>query len=754
MTGAGAGHPPGGRGGRPEAVRKRDGRLVPFDLAKIAGAIAKAMEAVGEPDESFALEVAGVVELGLAGRATGSAVPHIEEVQDCVENVLVELGRTKVAKAYILYRDQRARLREALEVEHPAGGRRSTGDPAVRVQESAGTSTWSKGRIVTALMNEAGLPREVAGEVAARVEARVFDSGLKRISTGLIRELVAGELVDMGQTRALARQAAMGLPRHDFLRILRGEALTPWEHESFAEARPVGHPSELPFATGPRPLEVSITRAVSGEVIRRYALEDVLGEGLAELHLGGDLALEDLGSVELPAWIAVPAELLLRGEVGASSAFELLDDLADLLRGASVGVVLEEPAAALAPLLRATRPGSPLGLGAWLRSLRALARSSGRRIDLGGIGLRSRGFLARLVVELAGEAPGSYAPRLFLSSEELGTLLGPQAERARVVGSDEIEAALEALLASGRLVPVWGGERRFAAPGCRRSPRERGVLACIGAGVVNLPRLARRAGPWRESQLLEELSGLVRAALEGARSIAALQARTKNGGHGGFARMRPSFAIAPAGLAEALFLLGDGRVDPDQGARILGLVSEAARRYARPGDPEVVVSPFFGERAAARFAWLDAERLKARTGGDQGELFEEVLLGLDGEAVHPRAPYGSGFGLGAPSGWWPGEAEARLVSPLPSGALVPLPFLDPARLEDAGGAELLGERPLLATWRRFSLGRDRVDTTGPEPGLFTLIPGGGSAGEGAPSEPTDPAADTPLEEDTVPPSDS
>ena len=59
--------------------------------------------------------------------------------------------------------------------------------------------------------------------------------------------------------------------------------------------------------------------------------------------------------------------------------------------------------------------------------------------------------------------------------------------------------------------------------------------------------------------------------------------------------------------------------------------------------------------------WLDAERLKARTGGDQGELFEEALLGLDGETVHPRAPYTSGFGLGAPSGWWPGEAEARLA---------------------------------------------------------------------------------------------
>jgi len=732
--------------GRLEAVRKRDGRLVPFDLAKIAAAIGKAMDAVGESDEAFALEVAGVVELALSGRGSGGGrVPTIEDIQDNVENVLVELGRTRVAKAYILYRDQRARLRDELEVQNPPGGRRSTSDPAVRVQESAGTSTWSKGRIVVALMNEAGLPRETASEVAARVERRVFDSGTRRISTGLIRELIAGELVDMGLTRALRRQAALAVPRRDFQRILRGEALTPWEHESFAEARPAGTPSELPFVSGPRSLEVSITRAVSSEVIRRYALEDVLGEGLAELHLAGDLAIEELGAAELPAWIGMPAELLLSGEVGPGSGFDLLDELADCARGASIGVVLEDPAPVLSPLLRATRPGSSTGLSAWLTALRAVAHASGRRLDLGGIGLRSRGFLARLVAEMAAEAPGPYAPRLFLSDEELGTLIGPKvggASRERrkatggsLVGSGLVEDAVELLLQAGRLIPVWGGDRRFAAPGCRRSSRERGVLACGGAAVINLPRLARRAGPWRESQLFEELSGLVRAALEGARAVTAFQARTKNGGQSGFARMRTSFALAPAGLAEALFLMGDGRIDPDQGARILGLFSEAARRFAKPGDPEIVVSPFFGERAAGRFAWLDGERLKARTGGDQGELFGQELFGLEGDALRPSAPYTHGYGLGAPSGWWPGEAEARLVSSMTGGALLPFPFIDAGRLKDAGGPELLGDLPLLSTWRRFSHSRDLVGATGREPGLFTLIPGGGASDEEA--APTD-----------------
>jgi len=428
------------------AVRKRDGRLVPFDLAKISAAIAKAMAAAGEADDGFALEVAGVVELGLKSRHGKGGVPNIEEVQDCVENVLVELGRAKVAKTYILYRDQRARAREALKVRHPAGGRRSTGDPSVRVQESEGTSTWSKGRIVVALMGEANLPREVASEVAARVEARVFQSGQRRISTGLIRELVDNELVDMGLTRALRRQAPLGLPRHDFARILAGEALTPWEHESFAGERPGVAPDYVP---GPRALEVSTTRAVCSEIVRRYALEDVLSEGLAELHLSGDLSIEDLGAAQLPLWIGVPGELLLSGAADASASFALLDELADCARGASVGVVLEDPAAVLAPLLRATRPGSSTGLSAWLAALRAISRASGRRLDLGAPGLKSRGFLARLVVEMAAEAPGVHAPRLFLSGEELGSLVGPAAKlpvapgrteggKGRMVGGHEI----------------------------------------------------------------------------------------------------------------------------------------------------------------------------------------------------------------------------------------------------------------------------------------------------------------------------
>ncbi|MDO4785590.1 MAG: anaerobic ribonucleoside triphosphate reductase [Fretibacterium sp.] len=97
-------------------IRKRDGREVPFNAEKIADAILKALAAVaadtGEParqDEALALTEQVVLRMGkeLSGR-----VPQVEEIQDIVENVLIDSGRGRAAKAYILYRARRSQARE------------------------------------------------------------------------------------------------------------------------------------------------------------------------------------------------------------------------------------------------------------------------------------------------------------------------------------------------------------------------------------------------------------------------------------------------------------------------------------------------------------------------------------------------------------------------------------------------------------------------------------------------------------------
>ncbi len=93
-------------------VRKRDGKLVPFDRQKIVDAIFKAAHAVGGSDRSVAESLAGEVVRMLEQEFTKYRIPSVEDVQDIVEKVLIEKGHAKTAKAYILYRQGRTKIRE------------------------------------------------------------------------------------------------------------------------------------------------------------------------------------------------------------------------------------------------------------------------------------------------------------------------------------------------------------------------------------------------------------------------------------------------------------------------------------------------------------------------------------------------------------------------------------------------------------------------------------------------------------------
>ncbi len=94
-------------------VRKRDGKLVPYDNFKIANAIFKAAESVGGKDFGMALGLAKDMEAIMSTRFHPNSIPAVEELQDIVEKVLIESGHAKVAKAYILYREQHRKMRDA-----------------------------------------------------------------------------------------------------------------------------------------------------------------------------------------------------------------------------------------------------------------------------------------------------------------------------------------------------------------------------------------------------------------------------------------------------------------------------------------------------------------------------------------------------------------------------------------------------------------------------------------------------------------
>lgn len=94
-----------------EEIRKRDGRVVPFDKQKITEAIFRAARSVGGEDRNIAGILAQQV-IDYLQKNNQEIIPTVEGTQDAVEKILIENGHARTAKAYILYRSRRTRMRE------------------------------------------------------------------------------------------------------------------------------------------------------------------------------------------------------------------------------------------------------------------------------------------------------------------------------------------------------------------------------------------------------------------------------------------------------------------------------------------------------------------------------------------------------------------------------------------------------------------------------------------------------------------
>lgn len=98
-----------------DKITKRDGRVVPFEAKKIESVIQKAGEATGEFAGHQVKKLSKMVITELSNRFSGKAHPHVEDVQNTVEYILVREDHYKTAKAFILYREEHRKMREARE---------------------------------------------------------------------------------------------------------------------------------------------------------------------------------------------------------------------------------------------------------------------------------------------------------------------------------------------------------------------------------------------------------------------------------------------------------------------------------------------------------------------------------------------------------------------------------------------------------------------------------------------------------------
>ncbi len=140
-----------------QEVIKRDGQRVPFDPARIKSAILKAGKATGEFGEDAAERLTAQV-LKVIQHRRWSDSPSVEQIQDIVEQVLIEGNHFATARAYIVYREQRKRIRDEQKVLIDAIG---------SINEYLRQADWRVNANANQGYSLGGLILNVAGKVTA-----------------------------------------------------------------------------------------------------------------------------------------------------------------------------------------------------------------------------------------------------------------------------------------------------------------------------------------------------------------------------------------------------------------------------------------------------------------------------------------------------------------------------------------------------------------------------------------------------------
>ena len=259
-----------------KTIKKREGQLVEFDKKKITEAIFAAMLTAGEDNETVSEKVTDQVIIKLEKRFKDK-IPQVEEVQDIVEETLIREGMVKIAKAYILYRDKRRRIRESLKVRKKVKNYKSITDLSLLVSTPASENIfpWDRKKIIQALVKEAELPLNVSIKIAKAVEKNILGGGLSDISTSLIRELVDNELFIRGYEHNWRKQKIIGMPTFDLKQLFLSKSK---ENSNIGTNNPE-----------------AINLTIAENTIKQYMLQEVFSKEIADAHLKGWIHIHDLG---------------------------------------------------------------------------------------------------------------------------------------------------------------------------------------------------------------------------------------------------------------------------------------------------------------------------------------------------------------------------------------------------------------------------------------------------------------------------
>ncbi len=137
---------------------KRSGEIVDFDQDKIVRAIYKAAVSVEIDDRHLAKKIGDQVVMKINKKFHKNSIPAVEEIQDVVEEVLIENKLIKIAKAYIIYRDQHRQIRDI---------NTATSDDKL-MEDYLGRSDWRLKENSNMSFSVQGLNNYIASSISAR----------------------------------------------------------------------------------------------------------------------------------------------------------------------------------------------------------------------------------------------------------------------------------------------------------------------------------------------------------------------------------------------------------------------------------------------------------------------------------------------------------------------------------------------------------------------------------------------------------
>lgn len=156
------------------------------------------------------------------------------------------------------------------------------------VNENAGL--WDRGKIITSLMEEAKLKDEqLAEDIAKAVENRLSATGLKSISTSIIRELITSEFLDRGLNKQLVSSSQISMPLEDIDNFIN-------DHNTIN--------SNVHFS------RAGVDFAINEVINKQYALRKIFSNKVEKAHYDGQIYIHDLGilsyycSSHSPAYVA------------------------------------------------------------------------------------------------------------------------------------------------------------------------------------------------------------------------------------------------------------------------------------------------------------------------------------------------------------------------------------------------------------------------------------------------------------------